>query len=271
MNLPVELRSPKKGLINIKNKDQKCLLWCHVRHINPSKENPKRIRKVDKKLVKHITNLEKNTEEDKELISDLDYDRIEFPVQEKDFSKIEVKNDICINVFGYENELVFPIYVSDQKFEDSMYLLLLTGDDKSHYMYIKDFNRFIFHKTKHKNKKYFCRSCLQCFSSKNELTEHKENCLSINGKQPVKVEEGTIEFENYFKQIPVPFKTYADFECDLGSVKSYEGSYTKKNIKITFLVVLLTKLFALMITKFCLQSCLLSQLFFLEVKMLLWI
>ena len=228
MNLPVELRSPKKGLINIKNKDQKCLLWCHVRHINPSKENPKRIRKVDKKLVKHITNLEKNTEEDKELISDLDYDRIEFPVQEKDFSKIEVKNDICINVFGYENELVFPIYVSDQKFEDSMYLLLLTGDDKSHYMYIKDFNRFIFHKTKHKNKKYFCRSCLQCFSSKNELTEHKENCLSINGKQPVKVEEGTIEFENYFKQIPVPFKTYADFECDLESVKSYEGSYTKK-------------------------------------------
>ena len=227
MNLPVELRSPKKGLINIKNKDQKCLLWCHVRHINPPKENPKRIRKVDKKLVKHITNLEKNTEEDKELISYLD-NKIEFPVQEKDFSKIEVKNNICINVFGYENELVFPIYVSDQKFEDSMYLLLLTGDDKSHYMYIKDFNRFIFHKTKHKNKKYFCKSCLHCFSSKNVLTEHKENCLSINGKQPVKVEEGTIEFENYFQQIPVPFKTYADFESDLESVKSYEGSYTKK-------------------------------------------
>ena len=36
MDLPVELRSPKKGLINIKNKDEKCFLWCHVRHINPS-------------------------------------------------------------------------------------------------------------------------------------------------------------------------------------------------------------------------------------------
>ena len=35
MNLPVELESPRKGLINIKNKDQKCFLWCHVRHINP--------------------------------------------------------------------------------------------------------------------------------------------------------------------------------------------------------------------------------------------
>ena len=35
VKLPVELRSPEKGLINIKNKDQKCFLWCHVRHINP--------------------------------------------------------------------------------------------------------------------------------------------------------------------------------------------------------------------------------------------
>ena len=32
MDLPVELKSPRKGLINIKNKYQKCFLWCHVRH-----------------------------------------------------------------------------------------------------------------------------------------------------------------------------------------------------------------------------------------------
>ena len=142
------MKNPTKGLINIKNQDQKCFLWCHVRHINPSKEHPERIRKIDKKLVKHITNPEEIRDEDKEFISHLDYDRIKFPVQEKDFSKIEVKNNICINVFGYENGLVFPIYVSDQKFEDSMDLLLLIDNDKSHYVYIKDFNRFMFHKTK---------------------------------------------------------------------------------------------------------------------------
>ena len=45
MDLPVELRSPRKGLINIKNKDEKCFLWCHVRHTNPSKEHPERIKK----------------------------------------------------------------------------------------------------------------------------------------------------------------------------------------------------------------------------------
>ena len=117
----------------------------------------------------------------------------------------------------------------------------------------------MFYKTKNKNKKWFCKSCLQCFSSENVLIKHKENCLSINGKQSVKLEKGIIEFENYSKQIPVPFKIYADFECNLKSVKSYEGSYTK-NIKIPFLVVLITKLFVLMIG-------LLSQLLFIEEKM----
>ena len=81
-------------------------------------------------------------------------------MQEKDFDKIEVKNNICINVFGYENELVFPIYVSDQKFKDSMDLLLLIDDGKSHYVYIKDLNRFMIRKTKNKSKNWFCRSCL---------------------------------------------------------------------------------------------------------------
>ena len=45
IDLPVELRSSRKGLINIKSKDQKCFLWCHVRHINHSKEHPVRIKK----------------------------------------------------------------------------------------------------------------------------------------------------------------------------------------------------------------------------------
>ena len=189
MDLPVELKSPRKGLINIKKKDEKYFLWCHVRYINPLKKYPEIILKTDKKIAEKY-----------------DCDGIEFPVQGKDFDKIEVKSNICINVFGYENGLVFSIYVSDQKFEDSMDLLLLIHDDKSHYVYIKDFDRYMFRKTKNKNKKWFCRSCFQCFSSKNVLTKHKENCLSINRKQSVKLEKGTTDFRNYFKQILVPLK-----------------------------------------------------------------
>ena len=70
-----------------------------------------------------------------------------------------------------------------------MNLLLLIDDDKSHYVYIKDFDRFMFLKTKNKNKKWFCKNCLQCFSNKNVLAEHKEDCLIVNGKQSVKLEK----------------------------------------------------------------------------------
>ena len=101
VKLPTELRSPNKELINVKDSDQKCFLWCHVRHINPVKIHPERI-----------------TQNDKQLINDL----------EKDFTKIKKKNNICINMFCYENKLTFPIYVLNQ---NSMDLLLVTDGDKS--------------------------------------------------------------------------------------------------------------------------------------------
>ena len=139
----------------------------------------------------------------------------------------------------------------------------MIDDDKSQCVYLKDFNRFMFHKTKNNNKKCFCKSCLQCFSSENMLIKHKEDCLNINGVQFVGVEQGTIEFQNYFKQLAVPFKIYADFECNLES-KVCEMKFVKvltlKNIMIIFLVVLLTKLFVLIIN-------LVSQLLSIEMKM----
>ena len=55
-------------------------------------------------------------------------------------------------MFGYEDKLVFPNYFSDQKFQDSMDLLLLNDDGKSNYLYIKNFDRFMFHKTRNKKK-----------------------------------------------------------------------------------------------------------------------
>ena len=194
----------------------------------------------------------------KKVAQDLNYDRIDFSLHEKNFNKIEIKNNIFINVFGYENKMVFPIHISDQKFEDSMDLLLLIDNEKSHYVYIKDFSRFMFYRTKNKNKKWFCKSCLQCFNSENVLIKHKEIFLSINGKQSVKLEQGM--FENYFKQIPVPFKIYADFECNKCKKLNAMKVLIQKNIRTIFLVVLLIKLFVLMIN-------LLNQLLYIEVKM----
>ena len=60
------------------------------------------------------------------------------------------------------------------------------------------------------------------------MTEHKEVCLSIDGAQSVRLGKWITKFRNYFKQIPAPFKIYADFECNLKSAESYEGSYSKQ-------------------------------------------
>ena len=51
IDLPIELSSPRKRLINIKNNDQKYFLWCHVRHINPVEEHPGRIKKLIEELL----------------------------------------------------------------------------------------------------------------------------------------------------------------------------------------------------------------------------
>ena len=112
IGLPNKLRNSIKGLINIKNNDNKCFLWFHIRHLNPLKIHPERITKADKNMV-----------------NNLDYESIKFPVSKRDYCKIEQKNDICINVFSYENDLTYPVYVSDQKFENCMDLLLITDEN----------------------------------------------------------------------------------------------------------------------------------------------
>ena len=61
---------------------------------------------------------------------------------------------------------------------------------------MKDFNRLTFSKTKNKNKKYFCKSCLQCFSSENILLDHRKDSLLINGGHNVKLAKGFVAFKN---------------------------------------------------------------------------
>ena len=204
--LPNKLKRSKKAL--------KCFLWCYIRHLNPLKIHPERITKKDKKM-----------------INDLNYEGIKFPVSKKDYCKIEKKNNIFIDVFSYENDLAYPVYVSDLKFKELLDLLLISSENKSHHVYIKDFNRFMCNKTKSKNKKHFCKCWLQCFTSEKVLVEPKDNWLIINGKQNVKLKSGSIEFKNHFKQLTVPFKIYADFESLLIEVQKSDknnSSYTEK-------------------------------------------
>ena len=70
--MPDKLKNPMKDLINIKNNDNKCCMWCHIRHLNPLKIHPEKITKIHKKM-----------------INDLDCEGIAFPASKKDISKIE--------------------------------------------------------------------------------------------------------------------------------------------------------------------------------------
>ena len=99
IDLHDELKNSKKGLINIKDKDNECFRWCHVRHLNPQENDPQRIKKADKKYVEK-----------------LDYTGIEFPVNVKQYNKIEKQNTVKINVFGCEEGQPFPIHISNERF-----------------------------------------------------------------------------------------------------------------------------------------------------------
>ena len=94
----IELQNPAKGLINIKNKDDECFRWCHIRHLNPQRKNPQRIKK-----------------DDKQYIDRLNYKGIEFPVSQKHYNKIETQNSIRINVFGIRERTTYPIFTSPKK------------------------------------------------------------------------------------------------------------------------------------------------------------
>ena len=210
IELPTELRNPKKGLINIKNKDAECFRWCHIGHLNPQEKDPQRIKKEDKKM-----------------INEMNYEGIEFPVSQKHYNKVEKQNSIRINVFGYEDGQPFPINISKETFEDQMNLLLITKDEKKHYVLIKDFNAFMYNQSKHKERKHFCMYCLQCFSSERILANHVNNCLTINGAPAInmpKQGENILKFNNFHKQLPVPFVIYADFEAITKEVQGCKQS-----------------------------------------------
>ena len=70
-------------------------------------------------------------------------------------------------------------------------------------------------------------SCLQNFTTKEMLNNYRERCLLINDTQAVKYETETIKFKNFNKQIPAPFKVYADTECSFKRVNINKGGYTK--------------------------------------------
>ena len=140
----------------------------------------------------------------------------------RDYEITEERFEINVNVFGYWNK-VFPLYVSKTFNEQVLNVLLTSNEEKSHYVFIKDFNTLMYSEvnTKNAHKKHFWMSCLQNF--KEILNNDRKHCLLINDTQAVKYESGIIKLKNYEKQIPIPFKLYGDIECFLKRINIDES------------------------------------------------
>ena len=192
----------KKAIINIKNKDDKCFLWCILRYLYPRDRDEERIGDL------------------KKYEFSLNTKGITFPMKLKDIIKFENLNPDLpgINVFYLdEKDCICPTReIKNKDFKNTIDLFLIEEDGKSHSTLIKNFHRLIrSQKTGSNNGKLFiCKRCFWHFSKEELLDKHIEYCSS-NKTAVVKMPEPNtfLCFKNYDRQLPVPFVVYADFEC----------------------------------------------------------
>ena len=100
IKLPPELRNSAKGLINIRNYDNECFRWHHIRHLKPQQKDLQRIKNAIKNTLKVWI-----------------IPMLPFQWHKKNYRKIEIMNNININVFGYEKREPYPVYLSKEKFD----------------------------------------------------------------------------------------------------------------------------------------------------------
>lgn len=141
LKIPVPLKGPMRGLINIKNiKDDLCFRWSHLAHEFPVAKDPQCI-------TKYIPHKNK-----------LNYAGAKFPVTMEAIPRIDRQNNIAINVFLWTGDSIITYRPSPRRNEGNVFnLLLIYNGVKSvnHYLLIKDLNRLLYLETKHKEKKLY--------------------------------------------------------------------------------------------------------------------
>ena len=206
MELPDTLKS-KKAIINVKNDDQKCLMWSLLSAHHPVKKNAQRVNKYFG------------------FANELDFTGIDFPTPLNQIPNVEHQNNLAINVFGYSKESgVHPLYLTSDLSQDPINLLLITkvedGKVNSHYCWIKNFNRLCSAENKHNGETFFCLRCITPHWTKQTLEQHLVYCKGVDAPPshavyPEKSEDGTnptIKFKNSKNMMNAPYVIYADTE-----------------------------------------------------------
>ena len=189
----------KKGLINIKNKDNYCFIWSYIRYINPQLKDPNRIKLTDKKIFDEIY---------KKLINF----KFLLEINKANIKIIEdiLKINICI-LTADDKENVYTMFTSENNHPNDLNLFYYMN----HICLIKDINKYLFRNNRDKNKKYFCVRCLNSFISEENLQKHKNLCLKYNTKSEKLVlpkENSILKFNKINEMIKTPFTIYYDIE-----------------------------------------------------------
>ena len=190
----------KGAIVNIQNKDDKCFLWCILRYLYPKKDNDSRLSDL------------------KKYEFSLNTKGITFPMKLKDIIKFEKLNPDLpgINVFSEDNKNIYPLKMAERDCKNTIDLFLIEEDGKSHYTLIKNFSRLIRSQltTRTDEPIKICKRCFSYYTKQDLLDKHIKYC-SRNKTAIVKMPEPNtfLHFKNYYKQLPVPFVVYADFEC----------------------------------------------------------
>lgn len=191
VQLPARLKN-KKSLLNIRCHDNKCFIYCIAAKLYPVKRNKERVSNYLKCVKKYF-----NTR------------NISFPVKLSDVYKFEIKNNLKIHIFGYENKDVFPLYVSKNTKKSRYPDVDLLYYDK-HFFLITNFRRFLNFKP---GIYYFCRNCLNGFQRKSTLDSHSLICEKQNPQKLSIPSKLSLKFNALSKMLYHPFAAYADFEC----------------------------------------------------------
>ena len=178
----------------IKNKDQKCFLYCYIRKfLNPVNKHGKRVSKIDKNIANKL-------EEELEY----NFDNVEI----KDLSQIEnlLETNIYVYTWNYNLKNKIPIYKSDKNYKKYLDLLLY----ENHYINIKRID--LFFNPNLTNKKYFYRNCCNIFFSENKYNEHITFCETNKSMILLPSRNKYLEFKNIRNTIQHPFIAFADIE-----------------------------------------------------------
>ena len=215
MKLPKFLES-KGAIINMKNDDDKCFLWCVLKALN-LKDNHNEI--IDGDL--------------KSKIDTLDIGDIKYPVKLPDINEFErLNSSIAISVFAYSTEdKVYPLRISG--YSNRLYkikLFLITEEEKRHYCLIKNMSRLVSSQVSKCHGTIFkCERCMNHFLTEKSLKAHEEHC---NTNECIKInmpEKGSsIFFKDIWKSQRVPFIIYADTESLLKPIQSCESDPDRK-------------------------------------------